>query len=130
MQNHKFGLVLAVVAGVAVVSSPASAASNKFNVTFDRPAVIGGVELKPGEYRLTLEGDKVTIASKQQTAEAGVAMHTEQHKFSSTTVRYEVGDGKNNVTLIRLGGTNEVIEFSSQAASKGGGGGAVRNTAK
>src|SRR5579871_3015461 len=120
MQTRSLWLVLATV---AALSSTASAASNKFNVTFDRPAVVGGVELKPGEYRLTLDGDKVTIASKQQTAESGVAMHTEQRKFSSTTVRYETGDGKNNVTLIRLGGTNEVIEFSSQSATKSGGGG-------
>jgi hypothetical protein len=131
MQTRKFVLALATLAlGVTIASGSANAASNKYNVTFDRPAVVAGVELKPGEYRLTIDGDKVTIASKQQTAEAGVAMHTEQRKFNSTIVRYEMGDGKNSVTQIRLGGTNQVLEFSGQAAAKSGGGGPVRNSAK
>ncbi|HXP86189.1 MAG TPA: hypothetical protein VN841_15800 [Bryobacteraceae bacterium] len=131
MQTRKLLLVLATAAfGITLVPGSASAASNKYNVSFDRPAVIGGVELKPGEYRLTIDGEKATLASKQQTAEADVAMHTEQRKFSSTTVRYELGDGKASVTQIRLGGTNQVLDFPGQAAAKSGGGGAVRNTAK
>jgi hypothetical protein len=130
MQTRKLLLVLATTAfGVTLATGSASAAS-KYNVSFDRPAVIGGVELKPGDYRLTIDGEKVTIASKQQTAEADVAMHTEQRKFSSTVVRYELGDGKNSVTQIRLGGTNQVLEFPGQAAAKSGGGGTVRNSAK
>jgi hypothetical protein len=139
MQTRKLMLVLATATfGVTFASGSASAAS-KFNVTFDRPAVIAGVELKPGEYRLTVDGDKVTIAQGKQTTQADVEVRTEQRKFSSTAVRYEVGDGKNSVTQIRLGGTNQVLDFSGQASAAAGkaqpdsqksGGGAVRNSAK
>ena len=138
MQLRKLLLVIATAAfGVTFASASASAAS-RYNVTFDRPAVVAGVELKPGDYRVTVDGDKVTISSGKQTAaEAGVAVHTEDRKFSSTSVRYETSDGKNNVTLIRLGGTNQVLEFSGQASAGGSSkpdstksGGAVRNSAK
>ena len=131
MQTRKLSLVIATAAfGMTLMAGSASAA-NKFNVTFDRPAIVAGVELKPGEYKLTVEGNKVTIASgKEEAAQAEVTVQTEQRKFSSTAVRYDMAEGKANVTQIKLGGTNQVLDFSNATATSVRGGGAVRNTAK
>ena len=127
MQIYKLSLVLAIAAsGVTFAADSAS----KHTVSFDRPAVVGGVELKPGEYRLSLDGDKVTIATaKGESAQAEVSVHTEQHKFGSNTVRYDLTDGKSYVVQIRLGGTNQVLEFPNATAA-GGGGGPAHSTAK
>ena len=121
--------LLLVIACAALSLATASAAS-KYNVTFDRPAVIGGVELAPGQYRLTIEGDKAMIESGKQTTEVNVTIHTESSKFSSTAVRYDIEGAKSNVVQIRLGGTNQVVEFNGQAAVKSGGGGPNRNAVK
>jgi hypothetical protein len=122
MQTRKPWLVIAIAAcGVTFTSGSASAA-DKYNVTFDRPAVIGGVELKPGEYRLTLDGEKATFSAGKQSAEAGVAVRTDERKYSATTVRYDVGDGKNNVVQIRLRGTNRTIELQEAVAGGGSSG--------
>lgn len=138
MQTHRLSLVMATVAfGLTILSGAATAAS-KYTVTFDRPAVVAGMELKPGDYHVTVEGAKVTISDGKQTTQADAEVRTEDRKFSSTTVRYDTGDGKFNVVQIRLGGTRTVLEFPSQAAAANraqpdaqkSGGGSPRNSAR
>lgn len=88
----------------------ASAAS--YSVTLFQPSVVSGTELKPGEYKLTIEGDKATITKGKEKVEATVKMETADTKFSSTSVRYSDQSGKMKVQEIRLGGTTTRVVFN------------------
>jgi len=88
----------------------ASAAS--YNVTLFQPSVIAGKELKAGDYKLTVDGDKAILAMGKQKVEAPAKIETAETKFSSTSVRYSNEGGKMKVTEIRLGGTNQKLVFN------------------
>jgi hypothetical protein len=49
---------------------------------------------------------KVVISQGKITAESAVKHEANGEKYSSTSVRYAIRDGKNHVLEIRLGGTN------------------------
>lgn len=89
----------------------ASAAS--YRVTLFQPSVIGGTELKAGEYKLDYADSKVVVSRGNQRAEAQVKVETNGVKYSSTSVRYSNGDGKNRVEEIRLDETNTKLVFAN-----------------
>lgn len=88
----------------------ASAAT--YNVTLFQPSHVAGKDLKPGEYKLTVENDKATIAKGKDKVEASVKLETGDAKFSATSVRYMDDNGKAKVQEIRLGGTNTKVVFN------------------
>lgn len=99
-------LVLFLTAALAF----AGAAS--YSVTLFQPSVVSGTELKAGEYKLTIVGDKATITKGKEKIEADVKMETADTKFSATSVRYADQNGKMKVQEIRLGGTNTRVVFN------------------
>ncbi len=108
MKLSKLTLAFATLA-LAIAS-----AASSYRVTFFEPTVIGGSELKPGDYKIEVNGDKATIrAGKNNTVEAPVKVETANEKFSNTTVRYAKADGKNRIEEIRLGGTTTKLVFSN-----------------
>jgi hypothetical protein len=94
-------VVLFTVLGLAAVASAKS-----YSMTLFEPSVIGGTELKPGQYTLELKDEKVVIRKGKQSGEAQVKVETADSKYSATTVRYSNGDGKFHIQEIHLGGTN------------------------
>ena len=88
----------------------ASAAT--YNVTLFQQSTVAGKELKAGDYKLTVDGDKATISMGKQKIEAPAKLETSETKFSSTSVRYTTEDGKMKIQEIRLGGTNQKVVFN------------------
>ena len=77
-----------------------------YRITLFQPSVLSGTVLKPGDYNLDLTGEKVVIRQGKVAAEASVKQEVNGERFSATSVRYAVRDGRNHVLEIRLGGTN------------------------
>jgi hypothetical protein len=88
----------------------ASAAS--YSVTLFQPSMVSGTELKAGEYKLTIDGDKATITKGKEKVEAAVKMETSENKFSATSIRYSDQGGKMKIQEIRLGGTTTKVVFN------------------
>jgi hypothetical protein len=103
-----------VVCFGALAMAVASAASN-YSVTLYEPSVIGAKELKPGDYRLEVNGEKAVIKAGKNTVEAAVKVENGSEKFSRTVVKYGIGDGKYRVQEIRLGGTSTTLVFGGEA---------------
>jgi hypothetical protein len=104
-----------IMFAVATFALTALAASNTFHVTFDDAAWINGTQVKAGDYKLQIEGDKAVLKSGKTVVEAPVKMQTADHKFQSTGV---VKDSKGKVQEIQIGGTTDRIVF--QGASPTG----------
>lgn len=95
------------------VAALALTGAETYNVRFYQHSIVGGKELKPGEYRVDVEGDKAVISGGKQSVEAVVRVETADSKFNSTSVKYHNGDGKYRLAEIRLGGTKTKIVFEN-----------------
>jgi len=70
------------------------------------PTMIGGTELKAGDYKCELQDQKIVLKHGHDSTEAAVKVETGESKYSSTAVTFANADGKNKVEEIRVGGTN------------------------
>ena len=104
-------LLVCALAGMAVAST------KSFTVTLYEPSVIGGTELKAGDYRCELKDQKLVIKRGRETTEAGVKVENGEAKYASTSVRYDTGDGKSKVQEIRVGGTNMKLVLDKAGAA-------------
>jgi hypothetical protein len=100
-------IVLFVVLAGLVLANSAS-----YTVTLFQPSVVGGTELKPGDYKLTVQDNKAIIQKGKDKAEATIKSESGDSKFASTSVRYVTSDGKNKIQEIRLGGTTTKLVFN------------------
>jgi hypothetical protein len=102
-----------ILAFTSIALAIASAAAPSYRIKLFQPSVIAGTELKPGEYKIELEGEKAVLKSGKNVVETKVKVETADQKFAATTVRYSNGDGKYHVQEIRLGGTNKKLIFEN-----------------
>ncbi len=104
------GLTLAVAA---------FAASNTFHVTFDSDAWIGTSEVKPGSYKIQMEGDKAILKSGKNVIEVPAKLENANQRFQTNAVVVKTVDNKQKVEEIQLGGTNERIVFPGSSSVSG-----------
>ncbi len=97
---------------VLVLAFALAASAASYNVTFFQPSTVAGTVLKPGDYKLLMENDKVVIQRGKAKVEATVKVETADSKYSSTSVRYAEDNGQMKVTEIRLGGTTTRLVFN------------------
>lgn len=102
----KFVLMLMV----AAVSAMADVKT--YTVTLFQPTLVGGDELKPGEYKIDVNEKTAVIRKGKQSVESSVTVETAQEKFGATSVRYRNGDGKYRLQEIRFGGTSTKVVFN------------------
>ncbi|MDQ2898582.1 MAG: hypothetical protein M3Y07_02135 [Acidobacteriota bacterium] len=97
----------------------ASAASS-YNLTLYQPTTVEGKMLKEGECKLELKENTAIIRQGKTSVEANVKPETVDKKFATTSVKYVVEGGKNNIQEIRLGGTKTKLVFEPGRTAKGG----------
>jgi hypothetical protein len=90
------------------------------HVTISSPTWVNGNELKPGDYRVEVEGDKVKIEGKDNTIEVPGSLQTSEQKYSVTSLRSEAVNGKQQLQEIDFGGTKTSILFKSGSGGAGG----------
>ena len=98
--------------------SVASAAYHR--VTFTDPVWLGQTELKPGDYRVQVEGDKAVIRGNKSAVEVPVKVETVPTKYYSTAWRTKDVGGKLELMEIRWGGTHDKITLQPNLAKPSG----------
>ncbi len=107
-----------LVVSVMAFASMALAAGKKYDLKLYEPAMVAGTELKAGEYRVEVDGDKAVIKGYKVQKEASVKQETSDQKYDSTTVRLSAGE-KKQIKEIRLGGTKTKLVFADGAGTAG-----------
>ena len=102
----------------ALVFAAAALGATAHRITLDKPAIVNGTELKAGEYKLEINGAKVTISNKKTSVDTSARIETAAEKYRSTTVCCLGDNGKYNLQEIRLGGTNQKLIVAAETASK------------
>jgi len=107
-------IALGTLFALAVTSGAAN-----HHVNFNRPAVLGDSELKSGEYRLELDGNKLTLTNGKTLVEADVSVETSPTRFIETT-QCCLESGKYHLREIRIGGTNTKVVFRPRQSPAAG----------
>jgi hypothetical protein len=94
-------------ASLALVASAAPA----YTVTLSEPAVLAGSVVKPGEYRIVVNGEKATLTSGKMSMEVPVKVETGSQKFKYTSVECRDDAGQHLLDDIRVGGTTTTLVF-------------------
>ena len=122
MKTSNFANKLMV--GVALLLATSAFAAEKGSMRLIQPAVVGGVQLAPGDYNLTWDGTgpnvevKVTKGSKVlATAPAKVVDLPSSASASGTTTKPNA-EGKTAVSQIFFHGKTRALEIVPEAPSE------------
>ncbi|HTS28452.1 MAG TPA: hypothetical protein VMH81_21410 [Bryobacteraceae bacterium] len=108
----KFILAFAILALALATAGTVTNVLGSYKINIIQPSVVNGTDLKAGEYRLTVQPDKVTIFIGKEAVNIPVKIETAEKKFDSTAIRYTTVGGKSVVSEIRLGGTTTRLVFN------------------
>src|ERR1700687_2519868 len=89
----------------------AAYAASSYHVTLYKSTTVNGTELKAGDYKLEIQGNKAVFKQGRTTAEATVRVENGTQKFLSTSVGYEGESAANQIQEIRIGGTSVKLLF-------------------
>jgi len=98
----------------------AAFAANTYHVTFYKPTTVNGTQLKAGDVKLELQGDKVILKQGKTTVETNVTVQNSTHKFFDTSVGYDGESAGNQIQEIRLGGTSTKLLFGAEKTAASG----------
>jgi hypothetical protein len=120
MKSHLEGRAVKVLGGIVACISMglAAGAESRYTVTIGEQAEIGAQSVKPGEYRVEVEGNKATLKGAGKSVETGVRVVEGDAKFPRTSVRYSVAGGKYRLEQIQIGGTKTTLVFGGDSGSK------------
>ena len=103
-----------VVAGLAV------AGARSYTVSLTKANMLGTTELKAGDYKIEVDGDKAILRQGKVQTESPVKVEESDSKFDSNVVRYaSTADGKLRIQEIRIGGTRTKLVFGAADAGAG-----------
>ena len=102
-----------VMAGVLAIASLSLASAKTYEISLSGPAKAGSVQLKPGQYRVKVDGNNATFfnsdGSKPTTVQVKVV--NGEKKFETTTVDATKEGEAEVIKDIQLGGSKTTIEF-------------------
>lgn len=97
-----------LIVGAVTLSSLGIASAKSYNILLDAPAKAGATELKPGEYKLKVEGSQAvfTNAESDKSFSVPVKVENSNKKFDNTQVESTSQNGVDSIHAIDLGGSN------------------------
>jgi hypothetical protein len=93
-------------ASLFLLAALATANAKTYSVKLFEPSVVAGTELKAGTYQIDVMDSSIVIKGGKAPITVPAKLEKADSKYPSTTVRYEVSDGKMEIKQIRLGNTN------------------------
>jgi len=102
--------------GVAALALGVASAASSYKVKLETPLFIGTTELKAGEYRVEMQGDKAVFKNGKTTIEVPATKGKSEQSYRWTSV---VTDGT-KLQEIDFGGTTENVMFSANGSSASG----------
>ena len=102
----KILLVAIGVAGLALASA------KSYSITLSQPALLGSMQLAPGDYKVEVVDQKAVVRNGKVQGEAPVKVEDNESKYNSTSVRFATSDGKMRIQEIHIGGSKTKLVFS------------------
>ena len=107
--------------GACVFSLGIAAAASTYHVRIADPTWVGTTQLKPGEYEVRVDGDKVTFKQGKNVVAVGAKVETNASKFSDTQMDIKTENGQSKLKELDLGGTKSKVMLEDSSAVEAGG---------
>ncbi len=104
--------------GIAVFAVGIASAASSYSLKLYDSVTIGGTQLKAGDYKVEMQGDKAVFKSGKNAVEIPATFGTNDKKYSSTSFVSE----NSKVLEIDLGGTTTKILFGAAGSAQNAGG--------
>jgi hypothetical protein len=98
----------------------AVASAKTYSITLFQPSELAGKELKPGDYKVEVEGTRAVIRAAKVSVEAPVKVEENGKKFDTTSVQFDTAGGKYRIREIHLGGTKTTLTFQDPMQGSSG----------
>ena len=107
-----------VTFGLAALTLGIASAASSYSVKLYNSLWIGGTELKPGEYKVEMQGDKAVFKTGKSVVEVPATLSKNDKKYSSTSLVSE----SSKLLEIDFGGTRAKIFFGPSPETQNAGG--------
>ncbi len=114
MKFLKFGIVFGTFALGLIFAAG-------HQMVISSPTWVNGKELKPGDYKLQVQANSVTIQGQETSIQVPAEIQTSAAKHPYTSFRSEDINGKQQLEEVDLGGTKTTILFKSGSSGSAGG---------
>jgi hypothetical protein len=109
-----------LILGACVFSLGIAAAASSYHIKIADPTWVGTTELKPGEYDVKVDGDKVTFKQGKNVFSVAAKVETNASKFSDTLIDVKTVNGQAKMQELDLGGTKSKIVLTDASAVEAG----------
>jgi hypothetical protein len=96
--------------GLGTVALAVASATGSSRVDLNQPAWVGNTQLKPGSYKVEIQGSTAVFTDGKTVVKAPVTVEKSDHTVSLTEVETTAGS---KITEIRLGGTSTRLIFKA-----------------
>ena len=110
-----------LILGACVFSLGIATAASSYHVRIADPTWVGGTQLKPGEYEVKVDGDKVTFKQGKNVIAVAAKVETNASKFSDTQMDIKTENGQSKLRELDLGGTKSKIMLTDASAVEAAG---------
>jgi hypothetical protein len=103
---------IAILLAFGFLTATASADQN-YGFTLSSASKIGNAELRPGDYKLVVDTQKVMLTELRtgKSIELEAKVENADKKFAATEIRSKQVDGVDQISEIRIGGSKTKIAF-------------------
>jgi hypothetical protein len=95
--------------GVTAVSF---ASTQNYNITLSEHYAVGATHLKPGDYRMVINGANAMLEDSHNKVVANGSIENKADKYKSTAIVSTTVKGEPHLEAIELGGTRYEIRFN------------------
>lgn len=105
-------MCVAILVGTGILT-PAASADQSYKVTLGSPAKVKDADLRAGQYKITIDGPKVTFTevNSGKMFELAAKVESVDKKFDTTEIHTRKGEGGAQISEIRIGGSKTRIVF-------------------
>lgn len=102
-----------LLAGIVSIFALSLANAKSYDIIFSSPTQAGNLQLKPGEYRLSVKGNQATFldVNSSKAFTTNVKIENKTAKYNDTEVLSDQNGGTNVVKSIDLGGSKTQVDF-------------------
>ena len=102
-----------LITGAVALSTAALASAKTYEVTVTSPAKAGSVELKPGDYKLKIEGSQAVFTdSHNKSVTVPAKIENVAKKFSYTSIETAKQGGTDTIQAIDLGDSKTQVKLA------------------
>src|SRR5579863_536327 len=106
--------------GACVFSLGIATAASTYHLRIADPMWVGQTELKPGEYEVKVDGDKVTFKQGKNVFSVSAKVETSASKYSDTQMDVKTINGQAKLQELDLGGTKSKIVLTDASPVEAG----------